>query len=143
MQATALGQQWADLLRPLVAQGSIGALVRELALQAQLIGVAPLPEGGRVWRLRVAREPLRAAPLQAKLAAALQAAWGEPVQLVLEAGEALDSIALRDALARVAAQHAAEQLIQSDATVQSVLAAFQTARIVPGSVKPLNPAASA
>jgi DNA polymerase-3 subunit gamma/tau len=44
---------------------------------------------------------------------------------------------LRDTHAREAAQRAAEQLIQDDPEVRAVMAQFRTARIVPGSIKPL------
>ena len=62
---------------------------------------------------------------------------GEPVQLDIEAGAPQDSIARRDAAARDAAQRDAEQTIQNDPAVQEVMAQFRTARIVPGSIKPL------
>ena len=137
LQPTALGEQWAAAIRPMVADGSLTAMVRELALQAELIAVAPAEAGGRRWRLRVERETLRAPALAAKLAAAMQAALGEPVQLDIEAGTPQDSIARRDATARDAAQRDAEQTIQNDPAVQEVMAQFRTARIVPGSIKPL------
>ena len=137
LQATALGDQWAALIRPLVAEASITAMARELALQAELLAVQPAEGGGRQWRLRVERETLRSAALVAKLAAALQSALGEPVQLLVDAGLPLDSIARRDSLARDQAQTAAEQTIQADPAVRQLMAQFATARIVPGSIKPL------
>ncbi len=135
---TAMGQLWFDTLRPLVARGVVAALVRELALQAELLDVQPLPEGGRRWRLRVERETLRAPPLAVKLAAALQAALGEPVQLDIEPGAAQDSIARRNAAAREAAQQEAEAIIHADPAVRELMAQFRTARIIPGSIKPLG-----
>ena len=137
LQTTALGDQWAALIRPLIAAGSLVAMVREVAVQAQLHAVSPLAGGGRCWALTVERETLRAAPLVAKLGAALEAALGEPVQLDVQPGAAQDSISRRDTLARDMAQHAAEQTIQGDAEVCALLAQFGTARIVPGSIKPL------
>ena len=134
---TALGEQWAQRLRPVIDRGALAALVRELALQAELVDLKPLPEGGQRWHLRVARDTLRAANTVDKLAAALQAAWNEPVQLVVEAGEPQDSIARRDAADREAAQRDAERSIQQDPMVQSLLATFPTARLVPGSVRPV------
>ena len=125
------------MIRPLVAAGGVAALVRELALQAELLAVAPLAAGGRGWRLAVERETLRNPPLVAKLAAALQDALGEPVQLEVVAGAPQDSIARRDIATRQAAQQAAEQLIQNDPDVLALMAQFRTARIVPGSIKPL------
>ena len=136
LQPTELGGQWAALIRPLVAAGSVSAMVRELALQAELLGVVAADGGGRHWRLRVERETLRAPALALKLAAALQSALDEPAQLVVEAGVAQDSIARRDAVAREAAQREAEQTIQDDPAVRELMAQFPTARIVPGSIKP-------
>ncbi len=133
---TVLGDQWAALIRPMVADASLTAMARELALQAELRAVQAAEGGGRQWRLRVERETLRSVPLSAKLAAAMQAALGEPVQLLLEAGLPLDSISRRDQQARAQAQSAAEQTIQSDPAVCELMAQFRTARIVPGSIKP-------
>ncbi len=136
LQPTELGGEWAALIRPLVSAGSVSAMVRELALQAELLAVVAADGGGRRWRLRVERETLRAPALALKLAASLQSALGEPAHLVVEAGVAQDSIARRDAVAREAAQREAEQTIQDDPAVRELMAQFPTARIVPGSIKP-------
>ncbi len=137
---TALGELWSDTVRPLIRQGLIAALVRELALQAELVQVQPLDGGGRRWRLRVARETLRAQGLADKLLSAMQAVLAEPVALDIEPGLATDSIALRDAAAREAAQQEAEALVHGDPLVKELMAQFRTARIVPGSIKPLQSA---
>ncbi len=134
---SALVDQWARIIRPLVAAGTVSALARELALQAELRAVNPADAGGRCWLLRVERETLRAPALVAKLAAALQAALNEPVQLSTEAGAPQDSIAQRDLQAREAAQREAEAIIHNDPAVRELMAQFATARIVPGSIKPL------
>ena len=136
LQLTELGGQWTALIRPLVSAGSVSAMVRELALQAELLAVVAADGGGRRWRLRVERETLRAPALALKLAASLQSALGEPAELVVEAGVAHDSIARRDAVAREVAQREAEQTIQDDPAVRELMAQFPTARIVPGSIKP-------
>ena len=137
LPTTPLGDQWAAVIRPLVAAGSVAALARELALQAELLAVAPDSAGGRRWRLAVERETLRNPALAAKLASALQESLGEPVQIEVTAGMPRDSIARRDSAAREAAQQAAEQLIQNDPVVLALMAQFRTARLVPGSIKPL------
>ncbi|MBI5255321.1 MAG: DNA polymerase III subunit gamma/tau [Burkholderiales bacterium] len=134
---TALGDRWAELLRPVLASGGVVALVRELALQAELVAVDTGPTG-ECWRLRVGRESLRTQALRDKLQAALQTATGQALQLQIEAGEAVDSLALRDAAAREAAQREAEQLIQDDPAVRALMSQFRTARIVPGSIKPIS-----
>ncbi|HJV97120.1 MAG TPA: DNA polymerase III subunit gamma/tau, partial [Albitalea sp.] len=66
---SALGDRWADAVEQMVQQGSIGAMVRELALQSQCMAIGQ--EGDTaVWRLRVERETLRAAAQRDKLQAA-------------------------------------------------------------------------
>ena len=134
---TALGDRWSDLLRPVLAAGSITALVRELALQGELIGVEPR-DGAVVWRLRVERESLRTPALRDKLQAALQTHADATLRVELEAGVPVDSLAKRDAAEREAAQREAEHLIQGDPAVRALMAQFRTARIVPGSIKPVS-----
>ncbi len=134
---TALGDRWCDAIRPLLASGSISALVRELALQAELVAVESRDDQS-CWRLRVERESLRTDGLRDKLQAALQAALGPALRLQVEPGVAADSVALRDAAERAAAQREAEQLIQGDPAVRALMAQFRTARIVPGSIKPVS-----
>ena len=132
---TPLGDRWAALIAQMVQAGSIGALVRELAMQAECIGfdagTAPL----RI-ALRVERETLRSAANVDKLQAALAQTLGKPVQLQVEAGVAEDSPARRDAAERARRQAEAEQIIHDDPLVQALMAQYKTARIVPGSVKP-------
>jgi DNA polymerase-3 subunit gamma/tau len=134
---TPLGDRWAALVRPLAAAGSLVAMVRELAWQAELLAVTPADGGGQCWQLRVERESLRNPGLAAKLAAALAESLGEPAQVDVVAGVAQDSIARRDNHARESAQRAAEQLIHADPEVRALMAQFRTARIVPGSIQPI------
>ena len=131
-----LGDRWADVVRRMIGQGSIGALVRELALQSQCIGIddAATP---MVWRLRVEREVLRAASQCDKLQAALADVLGRPVRVETEAGSAADSPALRDAAERARRLAEAEQTIENDPLVRALMSQYKTARIVPGSVKSL------
>jgi len=143
LQRTALGEQWAALLRPVISAGTITALVRELALQAQAVALTTDAGGGQCWRLLVERETLRAPTLCDKLTAVVSAATGRAVTLDVQAGAVSDSIARRDAAAREAAQRDAEQLIHADPTVRALLAQFPTARIVPGSIQPVAPDAGA
>jgi DNA polymerase-3 subunit gamma/tau len=133
LKTTPEGDRWATLVRPLLGQGGLTALVRELAVQAELVRVE-----GQTWRLRVERESLRTTALRDKLQAALATVLGTDATLELEAGVAGDSIARRDAAEREAAQREAEQVIHSDPTVGALMAQFRTARIVPGSIKPLS-----
>jgi DNA polymerase-3 subunit gamma/tau len=135
-QTTPQGDRWAQLVQPLADQGRITALVRELAWQA---GVQDLQDDGTVctWTLQVERESLRNDSLRDKLAAALTAQVGQPQQLLLQPGVPADSVARREAWERLRRQAEAEQLIRDDPAVQDLLAQFKTARIVPGTVKPL------
>ena len=132
---TPLGDRWNDTVMQMVQANAIGALVRELALQGQCIGV---DEQGaeQVWRLRVERETLRADVQRNKLQAALATQLGRPVRLEVEPGVPTDSPALRAAAERARRQAEAEQIIHNDPLVQALMQQFKTARIVPGSVKP-------
>jgi DNA polymerase-3 subunit gamma/tau len=132
LRRTPEGERWAALVRPLLGQGGLTALVRELAVQAQLLGVE-----GQTWRLRVERETLRTNALRDKLLAALEPVLGAGACIELEGGNVEDSIARREAAEREAAQREAEQVIRNDPAVGALMAQFRTARIVPGSIKPL------
>ncbi len=135
LSRTDLGDRWNDVVERMVKQGLIGALVRELAMQAQC--VAASDEGATaVWRLRVERETLRAAAQRDKLQAALAQISGRAVRLEVEAGPAEDSPALRAAAERERRQREAEQIIHNDPLVQALMSQYKTARIVPGSIKP-------
>lgn len=131
----ALADRWQAAVRALIEAGTVAALVRELAWQAGLVAI-DTRSTPPVWRLAVAREPLRSAALADKLALALAAHLGEPVQVALEAGQPTDTPALRDAAERARRQAAAEATIQSDPVVRELLQQFKTARIVPGSIRP-------
>ncbi|MFM2403475.1 MAG: polymerase gamma/tau subunit DnaX [Pseudomonadota bacterium] len=141
-EPTPLGERWSALLRPVLATGSLVALARELAVQAELTAVRARDDGapGQIWTLRVERESLRSsAALRDKLCTVLGEACGEPVELELLAGVAQDSIARRDAAARAAAQRAAEACVQADEVVRVLRQTFRGARVVPGSIQPEAP----
>ena len=133
---SALGDQWDRAVKRLCGQGSVAALVRELATQA---GLRQVDEGANPqrWTLVVAREPLRNPILADKLAAALSISQGHAVALEIEAGTPDDSPALRDAAERARLQAAAEATIEQDPVVQALLQQYKSARVVPGSIKPV------
>jgi DNA polymerase-3 subunit gamma/tau len=131
----ALADRWQTTVQALIAAGTVAALVRELAWQAGLVAI-DAKTAPPTWRLVVAREPLRNPALADKLALALAAQLGEPVQIALEAGNPDDTPATRDAAARARRQAEAEATIQSDPVVRELLSQFKTARIVPGSIRP-------
>jgi DNA polymerase-3 subunit gamma/tau len=137
LQPTELGSRWADQVAALTRQGSIAALVRELAMQAECVDFGS-KEGRTLWRLRVERDSLRVPALRDKLQAALAAMGESTVELELIPGVATDSPALREAAARAQALQRAEQTIRSDPVVRDLMTQFKTARIVPGSIKPVS-----
>ena len=57
--------------------------------------------------------------------------------LLLQPGAPTDSVARREAWDRQRRQVEAEQIIRDDPAVQDLLSQFKTARIVPGSIRPL------
>src|SRR5688572_25472828 len=97
------GEFWYATVAELVAREAITALVRELALQSQLVG----RDQGH-WMLRVERESLNQPASRERLQAALHAA-GHPVSLSVEVGAVTDSPARRNAAAAAQRQRAAEE----------------------------------
>jgi DNA polymerase-3 subunit gamma/tau len=135
--ATELGDRWYALVKPLCEQGQLAALARELALQAGLRAIDEAATPPR-WHLIVERESLRTPVLRDKLALVLAVALGHAVELVVDAGAPEDSPARRDAAARLHRQADAEATIQGDPVVRELLTQFKSARIVPGSIKPVS-----
>jgi DNA polymerase-3 subunit gamma/tau len=134
-EATALDDHWDALARRLVEDGLVSGLVRELAWQSTLAAIDPGPPPR--WTLCNAHEALRTAGLRDRLAAALAQSLGQPVEIDVVAGNPQASPAQREAQHRQRRQQEAEQSIRQDPVVRELLAQFSTARIVPGSIKPL------
>jgi len=129
-----LGERWGALVNELNAKGLVTALVRELAMQAQCL--AQSDQGGEShWRLQVERENLRSDALRERLSQAMGQVLAVPVVLEIGAGKAFNTPAQREQVAREQRQFAAEDLIQGDPLVQSLLATFPGARIAHGSIK--------
>jgi len=124
------GTFWHQTVQQLVASEAVAALVRELALQSQLLA----RDTGQ-WQLRVERESLNTTVTRERLQAALKAA-GHDVALNVEVGRVTDSPARRNAAAAAEKQLAAEKIIFDDPFVQSMMRDFG-AKVVPGSIKPL------
>jgi DNA polymerase III subunit gamma/tau len=110
--------------------------VRELASQAGLRAIDEAAEPPR-WHLVVERETLRTPALRDKLQALLGSELGAPLQLDIESGVPADSPARRDAAERQRRQAEAEAAIHGDPVVRELLTQFASARIVPGSIKPV------
>jgi DNA polymerase-3 subunit gamma/tau len=146
---TALGDVWAEAVAALQSAGLIGGLVRELALQSELVDrLEPRqaakdaepgggPAGG-LWRVRVELESLRSTTQVDKLQAALRA-WTGDTALKLEAvlGIAEDSPARREAEWAALRQRKAEESVHASPLVQGLLRQFSSARILPGSIRPV------
>lgn len=122
------GDFWHATVQQLAAAEAITALVRELALQSQLVA-----RDGQHWMLRVERESLNQPNSRERLRQALQQA-GLASQITVELGVVIDSPARRNAAAAAARQKLAEEIILGDPFVQSVMRDFG-AKIVPGSIK--------
>jgi DNA polymerase-3 subunit gamma/tau len=126
--SNAEGEFWLKTVQTLMQAEAVTALVRELALQSQLVAREP----GR-WLLRVERESLTQGGSRDRLCAALQA-HGHAVELVLEVGSVDDSPARRIAAAATHRQREAEQRILDDPFVQTMMRDFG-GKIVPGTLK--------
>jgi DNA polymerase-3 subunit gamma/tau len=129
MQATPEGDVWLEMVQGLMAQDAITALVRELALQSQL-----LARDADQWQLRVERETLNHPASRERLQMALQAAGHGDIKLVIELGPVTDSPARRLAVKAAEKMVAAQELIQNDPLVQAMVRDFG-AKIVPGSIQ--------
>jgi len=129
VQATPEGDVWLEVVQGLMAQEAITALVRELALQSQL-----LARDADHWQLRVERETLNHPASRERLQAALLAAGHGDVQLGIEIGPVTDSPARRLAVKAAEKMVAAQELIHNDPLVQAMVRDFG-AKIVPGSIQ--------
>ena len=123
------GDFWHATVQQLVAAEAITALVRELALQSQLVA-----RDAAHWLLRVERESLNQPTARERLRAALEAA-GHASQISVEVGVVIDSPARRNAAAAAERQRRAEDIVGNDPYVQSLVRDYG-AKIVPGSIKP-------
>ena len=122
------GDFWQNLVQRLVSNEMVTALVRELAMQSQLVA-----RDTDQWILRVERESLNQAGSRDRLQAALQLV-DYPVKLVVEVGRVADSPAKRLAQTLAERQLAAEKIIFDDPFVQTMMRDFG-AKIVPGTIK--------
>ncbi len=115
---TTLGNTWSDLVGKLVAAEAIGAMVRELALQSELVS-----QDGSSWTLRVERQSLNQSAACEKLQLALQTLTSaDPaIRLMVEVGPISDSPARRNLEAQQQRQRQAEDIIHNDPFVQSMM----------------------
>ena len=127
---SAEGDYWHATVQQLVDTDAISGLVRELALQSQLVAV-----NGSHWMLRVERESLNQPMGRERLRAALDTVTPNAL-LDIEIGSVADSPAKRNAAAANEKQRIAEEIIMGDPLVQSLMRDYG-AKIVPGTLKPL------
>jgi DNA polymerase III subunit gamma/tau len=129
------GDVWHAAVQQLLAAEAIAALVRELALQSQLVArTSPSNDGEpHDWLLRIERESLSQSGSREKLQLALET-LGHSVRLSIEIGPASDTPAKRIAAAAAEKQRLAQDIIMQDAYVQQLMRDFG-AKIVPGSIK--------
>ena len=124
------GDFWHVTVQQLIGAEAISALVRELALQSQLVA-----RDTDRWQLRIERESLNNPGNRERLAQALQKA-GFDVQLSVEVGRVTDNPQRRNAAAAAEKQALAEQIIHNNPFVQAMVRDFG-AKIIPGTIKPL------
>jgi DNA polymerase III subunit gamma/tau len=125
------GDFWFDAVMQLVRAETIAALVRELALQSQLVA----RDSGQ-WLLRVERSSLNQGNTRERLATAL-ATLGHEIRISVEIGSVTDSPAMRVAAENAKRQREAEEQITNDPFVQAMMRDFG-GKIVPGSIKPFS-----
>jgi DNA polymerase III subunit gamma/tau len=131
LETTVLGDQWFDYVKQLMANESVAALVRELALQSQLVAL-----DDNTWTLQV-DNALLANPAHAeKLQSAVQTIAPNAL-LIVQSGAVVDTPAKRLAHAAAARQSEAESLVLNDPVVQQLMREFD-GKIVPGSIKPIT-----
>jgi DNA polymerase III subunit gamma/tau len=129
------GDVWHAAVQQLLAAEAIAALVRELALQSQLVARTQPNNDGEPhdWLLRIERESLSQSGSREKLQLALET-LGHSVRLSIEIGPASDTPAKRIAAATAERQRMAQDIITQDAYVQQLMRDFG-AKIVSGSIK--------
>jgi DNA polymerase-3 subunit gamma/tau len=119
----------------LAAQLAVRGVVQQLAQQSELVKCADESHAA-IFHLRVPLATLLSAGSADKLAAALTEHFGKTVRVETELGAVRQTANAQAQADRAVRQRAAEQMIQSDPFVQSLIREFN-ASIVPGSIKPI------
>ncbi len=122
-------QNWGDLIKQLSLNGISLALAQNCVLHSQTQNRIEL-------RLPPGQAPLLNDATQQRIADALTEHFAEPINLHIELAESEHSSPAKQASLKTSAeQQAAEQAIQADPNIQTLLTQFD-AIITPGSVKP-------
>jgi DNA polymerase-3 subunit gamma/tau len=123
---------WAELINRAGLRGPLGQLAQNATLLAIETGVVRLA-------MNPAYEHLAEGPLVVQIEQRLGNALGRPIKLRFErAGNGAQTPAEQRARADHARRSAAEDAVHGDPFVQSMIETFG-ARVVPGSVRPLDP----
>ena len=130
LKPTVLGDIWHAIVTQLDETQAIVALVRELAMQSQLVA----QDGGK-WSLRVQRTSLNQPMPRERLLKAL-AHITDCTSLHVENGKVSDTPALRNKARAEARQKQAEAIVMNDPRVQHLQHSLG-ATIVPGSIRPV------
>ena len=128
------GDFWHTLVLEMVQAETVGALVRELALQSQLVARDDSGQPSH-WMLRVENASLNQPNARDRLQLALEQ-HGHIAKLSVEVGTVTDSPSRRLTAASALQQQQAEQAVMQDPFVQHLMQNFG-GRIVPGTLKPL------
>ncbi len=131
------GDVWFTTVQRLLAEERVTALVRELALQAQLVAIDESVAPAH-WLLRIERESLNQGATRERLATALNEA-GIAATLAVELGLVQDTPAKRIAFATEQKLADARAVMENDPFVQHMMRDFE-ATIVPGTLKPQDTA---
>ncbi len=131
------GDVWFTTVQRLLAEERVTALVRELALQAQLVAIDESVAPAH-WLLRIERESLNQGATRERLATALNEA-GIAATLAVELGLVQDTPAKRIAFATEQKLADARAVMENDPFVQHMMRDFD-ATIVPGTLKPQDAA---
>jgi DNA polymerase III subunit gamma/tau len=126
-----LGDFWTDLVTQLIAKDAVKGMVRELALQSQLVG-----KDDALWTLRVESPSLNSPANTDKLQAAVNtlALGVSTAQLTVEIGPVADTPVRRSQALAKERQAQAEALIHNDPFVQDMVRNWG-GKVVPGSIK--------
>lgn len=119
----------------LAASLPLRGVAQQLAQQSELLGCED-NGGGVQMHLRIPLETLCSAGSVDKLAAALSEHFGKPARVTTEIGAVEQTANAHATAEREARQRQAEESLQSDPFVQTLMREFG-ATIVPGSVKPI------
>ena len=131
VQALNWDGNWPALAASLPLRG----VVQQLAQQSELLRCDTQGEGAQ-FLLRIPLETLRSAGSVDKLAAALSEHFGKTVRVDTEIGAVAQTANAQAVAEREARQRQAEENMQSDPFVQTLMREFG-ATIVPGSIKPV------